>query len=198
VIVDLFIPVCRQLYPRRRWTWSNCWSAWDRCDYNHEQTCCRQPAFNSGYFDSCKEVGEKFIKNSRAIVYIVSPSASCTDLCGIITARCFITPLCTTRIDRCRKNLFDSPISSWNILKITDLGAKRMVLQPSMILRGLREYGIHREPRVLLSKVRDSNCARWRIQKCAAVSADVLHEIWRRGCWNGEQKLKWQKKLAQK
>ena len=30
--------------------------------YNVEQTCCGQPAYHSGHWDDCKEVGEKLIK----------------------------------------------------------------------------------------------------------------------------------------
>ena len=30
-------------------------------NYNPEQTCCGQPAFNAGHWDECKAVGEKFI-----------------------------------------------------------------------------------------------------------------------------------------
>jgi len=41
------------------------------------QTCCGQPAFNSGYFDEAQLLAEKFIKVFAEQEYVVAPSASC-------------------------------------------------------------------------------------------------------------------------
>ena len=63
MIVDIFIPCfIDQIYPQ---TAMNMVKILEKAgcgvNYNIEQTCCGQPAFNSGYWDACKEIGEKFI-----------------------------------------------------------------------------------------------------------------------------------------
>ena len=78
MIVDIFIPCfVDQLYPQ---TGFNMVKVLERvgCDvnYNPEQTCWGQPAFNAGYWADAKKVGEKFIKEFQHDRYIVSPSAS--------------------------------------------------------------------------------------------------------------------------
>ena len=49
-------------------------------NYNPNQTCCGQMAFNSGFWDEAKELGEKFIRDFNGSQYVVSPSASCTGM----------------------------------------------------------------------------------------------------------------------
>jgi len=45
--------------------------------YNDKQTCCGQMAFNSGYWDEAKAIGEKFIRDFSNDRPIIGPSASC-------------------------------------------------------------------------------------------------------------------------
>ncbi|MFN7294877.1 MAG: heterodisulfide reductase-related iron-sulfur binding cluster, partial [Bacteroidota bacterium] len=64
MIVDIFIPCyIDQFQPE---TGFNMVKVLDKVgcavNYNVEQTCCGQPAFHSGNWDDCKEIGEKFIK----------------------------------------------------------------------------------------------------------------------------------------
>src|SRR5437762_13014912 len=47
-------------------------------EYNTNQTCCGQPAFNAGFWSEAKAVCNKFIKDFSGSDYIVTPSASCT------------------------------------------------------------------------------------------------------------------------
>ena len=44
------------------------------------QTCCGQPAFNSGYREEAREVALHFLKVFRDAEYIVVPSGSCTSM----------------------------------------------------------------------------------------------------------------------
>jgi L-lactate dehydrogenase complex protein LldE len=80
VIVDIFIPCfVDQLAPQIGF---NMVKVLEKVgcivNYNPEQTCCGQPAFNAGYFDESKEVATKFLKDfPHADRYIVTPSASC-------------------------------------------------------------------------------------------------------------------------
>lgn len=79
MIVDLFIP-CHvdQFRPE---TARNTLKVLQRVgcgvNYNIEQTCCGQPAYEDGYRDHCKEVGEKLIREFQDERYIVSPGPGC-------------------------------------------------------------------------------------------------------------------------
>ena len=49
-----------------------------RVDFPEEQTCCGQPAFNSGYRNEARTVARHFLKTFEASETIVVPSGSCT------------------------------------------------------------------------------------------------------------------------
>ena len=157
MIVDLFIPCfVDQLYPE---TAMNMIKVLERVgcgvNYNHEQTCCGQPAFNAGYWDHCKEVGEKFIKEFQSDRYIVTPSTSCPGFVRNYYGEMFTNSALHNQSRQVQKNIFEFSDFLVNVLKITDLGARlNGVATFDDACSGLREYGIHREPRVLLSKVR--------------------------------------------
>jgi L-lactate dehydrogenase complex protein LldE len=79
MVVDIFIPCyIDQVYPE---TALNMVKVLEHLDvgvnYNPRQTCCGQMAFNSGYWDEAKALGEKFINEFCNDRYIVCPSASC-------------------------------------------------------------------------------------------------------------------------
>ncbi|MBL8219252.1 MAG: (Fe-S)-binding protein [Bryobacterales bacterium] len=49
-------------------------------DFREAQTCCGQPAFNSGYHQDARQVAEHFIRVFRDAEFIVTPSGSCTSM----------------------------------------------------------------------------------------------------------------------
>src|SRR4051794_25618695 len=49
-------------------------------DFPEAQTCCGQPAFNSGYRDEARQVALHFLDVFRDSEYIVIPSGSCTSM----------------------------------------------------------------------------------------------------------------------
>jgi len=79
MIVDIFVPCfIDQIYPDVA---KNMVKLLDgigcTVNYNKEQTCCGQPAFNAGFWDESRKVAEKFMKDFDSERYIVVPSASC-------------------------------------------------------------------------------------------------------------------------
>ncbi len=78
--VQLFIPCfIDQLYPATAFnTLKVLEMAGCRVSYNPEQTCCGQPAYNSGYWEEAGKLAEKFLHDFDVDTPIVSPSASCT------------------------------------------------------------------------------------------------------------------------
>ena len=85
--VDIFIPCfVDQLYPA---TAMHMVRVLERVgltvNYNPNQTCCGQPAYNAGYVDQSRAVADKFLADFAAPAtdaqrYIVSPSASCVGM----------------------------------------------------------------------------------------------------------------------
>ena len=51
--------------------------------YPEDQTCCGQPAFNSGYWDEARKVVKQFGKVFRPFRWIVTPSAACASMCRV-------------------------------------------------------------------------------------------------------------------
>lgn len=157
MIVDIFIPCfIDQVYPE---TGFNMVKVLEKVgcgvNYNPEQTCCGQPAFNAGYWDECKEVGEKFIREFQNDRYIVCPSASCVGFIKNYYPEMFHNSVLHNEYKQIQKNIFEFTDFLVNVLKITDIGAKlNGVATYHDSCAALREYGIRREPRILLEKVR--------------------------------------------
>src|ERR1700739_3711006 len=47
-------------------------------DFPNEQTCCGQPAFNSGYWEDARAVAGRFLRVFDKAECVVGPSGSCT------------------------------------------------------------------------------------------------------------------------
>jgi L-lactate dehydrogenase complex protein LldE len=157
MIVDIFIPCFMdQVYPE---TALNMVKVLERVgcgvNYNPEQTCCGQPAFNAGYWDAAKEVGEKFIREFQNDRYIICPSASCVGMVKNYYPEMFHNAALHNELKSIQKNIYEFSDFMVNVLKITDLGARLDgVATYHDSCAALREYGIKREPRTLLEKVR--------------------------------------------
>ncbi len=157
MIVDLFIPCfIDQIYPQTAFnTIKVLEKAGCSVNYNPAQTCCGQPAFNAGYWDTCKEVAEKFIADFPNDRYIVSPSASCAGMVKNYYPELFQDTVQFNQSKTIQKNIYELSDFLVNVLKITDLGARldgRATYHDSC--SALREMGIKSAPRSLLSHVK--------------------------------------------
>jgi L-lactate dehydrogenase complex protein LldE len=155
--IQLFVPCyIDQLYPQTAFnTIKILEKAGCRVHYNPKQTCCGQPAFNSGYWNEATSLAKKFLTDFNAEMPVVSPSASCTS---------YIIHHYHKLIDESseffkqyklmKNSIFELSDFLVNELKVEDLGAKfphKVTFHDSC--SALREYGIKTEPRKLLSKV---------------------------------------------
>jgi L-lactate dehydrogenase complex protein LldE len=79
-IISLFIPcLVDQVYPEIGIGMAKILSYLGyQIEYNNQQTCCGQPAFNAGHRDEARKVASKFIKDFASADIIVGPSGSCT------------------------------------------------------------------------------------------------------------------------
>lgn len=121
--------------------------------YNKKQTCCGQPAFNAGYWDDCRSVANKFIKDFERAEYIVTPSGSCA---GFV--RNYYNKLYSGD-SKYRKKLPGARLYEFTefltqILHVDDVGAVlKGVATYHDACGALRECNIKDAPRQLLSKV---------------------------------------------
>ena len=157
MVVDIFIPCfIDQMYPQAGFHMVKVLErAGCQVHYNENQTCCGQPAFNAGYWDDCKAVGEKFIRDFSNDRYIVSPSASCVGMVKNYYPEMFHNSVLHNEYKAVQKNIFELSDFLVNVLKVTDFGARLDgVATYHDSCSGLREVGIRKEPRTLLSNVK--------------------------------------------
>jgi L-lactate dehydrogenase complex protein LldE len=126
-------------------------------NYNTEQTCCGQIAFNSGYWNHAKSIGEKFIKtfaNNIEDKLIVVPSASCAGMVKKYYQELFYNTALHNEYQQIQKRLFEFTDFMVNILEVFDVGATFNEKITYHDACSAREYGLKNEPRDLLQYVR--------------------------------------------
>lgn len=125
-------------------------------EYESDQTCCGQPAFNSGYHEEARALAERFIDLFSDAEYIVAPSGSCTSMVKIFYGDLLsLSPSHEQRAKEMRSRTFEFTEFLVDVLKIEDVGA----VLPARIsfhdaCHGLRELKIKSQPRRLLSNVK--------------------------------------------
>jgi L-lactate dehydrogenase complex protein LldE len=157
MIVDLFIPCfIDQFYPS---TGMNMVKILEKLNvdvhYNPKQTCCGQVAYNSGYWDEAKSIGEKFINDFPNDRPIVGPSASCAGFVRNYYHVLFHNSSMHNEYKQLKKNFFEFTDFVVNVLKFEDVGATfphKVTYHDSCA--ALREYKLGNEPRILLRNVR--------------------------------------------
>ncbi len=157
MIVDIFIPCfIDQIYPE---TGLNMIKILKKLDievhYNQEQTCCGQIAFNGGFWDEAKAMGEKFINDFPNNRPIVTPTASCAGMVRNYYPELFHNTALHNECRQVQKNIFEFTEFLVKVLKVTDLGAEfnaKVTYHDSCA--ALREIRIKDEPRQLLSNVK--------------------------------------------
>jgi L-lactate dehydrogenase complex protein LldE len=125
-------------------------------DFPEAQTCCGQPAFNSGYRAEARELAERFINVFDDRQYIVTPSGSCASMVKVFYADLFEDDAAKReRARRLAARTYEFSEFLINVLKVEDVGARfrgRVALHQSCHL--LRELNVRTEPLKLLSAVR--------------------------------------------
>lgn len=157
MIVDVFIPCfIDQFYPQ---TALNMIKVLKKLgcgiNYNSEQTCCGQVAFNAGYWEHCKEVSTKFIQDFSNDRYIVTPSASCVGMVKNYYPEMFHNSSLHNEYKQIQRNIYEFSDFLVNILKVKEVGASLDgVGTYHDSCAALRECNIRKEPRELLQHVK--------------------------------------------
>ena len=124
-------------------------------NYNIEQTCCGQVAFNSGFWDEAKEVGKKFINEFSNASHIIVPSASCSGMIKNYYSELFHNSSLHNEYKDIKENLYELSDFLVNILKVKDVGASlEGIATYHDSCSALREYQLGNEPRQLLKHVK--------------------------------------------
>jgi L-lactate dehydrogenase complex protein LldE len=155
--IQLFIPCfVDQLYPDTAFNMIRVLEkAGCMVQYNKEQTCCGQPAFNAGFQEDAKEVCIKFLKDFNGTDYIVSPSASCTGFVKNYYKELFIDSSHNKEVKNIGKRIYEFSDFLVNVLHQEDFNASltgKATYHDSCA--ALRECKIKTEPRKLLSLVK--------------------------------------------
>ena len=119
--------------------------------YPDGQTCCGQPAFNSGYWEEARRVVHHFCDVFAEHRWIVSPSGSCTAMCRVFFGQ--VDP--DERICEIGRRVFELTEFLVEVMGVTDTGATfphKITLHNGCHTR--RELGVVEPPMKLLENVR--------------------------------------------
>jgi len=124
--------------------------------YPQEQTCCGQPAFNTGYWDEARELAKRYCEIFADADAIVSPSGSCTAMVRNFYPELLAGSVGGAGVPACVSNTFEFSEFLVRKLGVTDVGAKF----PAKVTyhdacHALRELRLKDEPRELLRNVKE-------------------------------------------
>ena len=130
-------------------------------EFDERQTCCGQPAFNTGYRAEARKLAERFIQmceESKAEA-IVSPSGSCTAMVHHFAALFDDAEdhEWRRRARAVAERTFELSSFLVRVLKVDDVGARwpgRVTWHDAC--HALRDLNVHDEPRRLIGKVRET------------------------------------------
>ena len=124
-------------------------------DFPEAQTCCGQPAVNTGYWDEARPLAERFVRIFGSAEAVVSPSGSCTTMVKSFYPELLSgTPLHDDAV-KLGQRVHEFTQFLVKVAKITDVGASfphKVTFHDSC--HGLRELHLKQEPRELLKNVR--------------------------------------------
>lgn len=125
-------------------------------EFREEQTCCGQPAFNSGFRDEARTVARHFLNVFADAQYVVIPSGSCTAMCSHHMAELFRDdPAMLSNAHALEPRVWEFSKFLTEVAKVEDVGAcwnGKVTYHDSC--HALRELGVKDGPRRLLSNVK--------------------------------------------
>ena len=121
-----------------------------------EQTCCGQPAFNTGYWKDARPLAERFVRVFREAEAIVCPSGSCTTMVRNFYPELLAgSPLHDEAVQIGRR-VYEFSEYLVKVARVGDVGASfphRVTYHDAC--HALRELRLKQEPRELLRHVRE-------------------------------------------
>lgn len=123
------------------------------------QTCCGQPAFNSGDYDTTRRIARQVIETFEPYDYVVGPSGSCMATIRAHYRDLFEDePQWLERANRFGERVHELLSFLTDVMGMTGVEAEyRGVATYHDSCSGLRELGVKRQPRQLLGSVKGFN-----------------------------------------
>ncbi|MDD5544290.1 MAG: (Fe-S)-binding protein [Acidobacteriia bacterium] len=123
--------------------------------YPSEQTCCGQPAFNTGYHAEASQLAERFLKIFESAETVVAPSGSCISMTRIFYPQLELSQSARNISDRLAPRLFEFSEFLVRELEVDEVGAQfsgKVTYHDSC--HSLRELNVVDAPRRLIRNVR--------------------------------------------
>jgi L-lactate dehydrogenase complex protein LldE len=123
--------------------------------FPEDQTCCGQPAFNSGYWDEARPCAERFLRVFAGAEHIVCPSGSCTTMVRTFYPQLLASSTLHGEVATLAGRTYELSEFLVKVAGVTDVGASfphRVTYHGSC--HGLRELGLRTEPLDLLRSVK--------------------------------------------
>lgn len=126
-----------------------------RLDFPKVQTCCGQPAFNSGYWDEARASAKTILEAFDDSDFVIAPSGSCTGMIHHYYPKLFEHDAALLeKSRRLQEKTYEFTQFLVQVLGVTDVGAyfpHKVTYHPSC--HGTRLLGIKDEPMELMSHV---------------------------------------------
>ncbi|XEC93269.1 (Fe-S)-binding protein [Paenibacillus tarimensis] len=119
------------------------------------QTCCGQPAFNSGYWNEARETAKTILAAFEDSDFVISPSGSCTYMIHHYSQLFQNDPVMLEQAEKLQRKTYEFTQFLVQVLGVKDLGAEfnhKVTYHPSC--HGSRLLGVKDEPMELLRQVR--------------------------------------------
>lgn len=127
-----------------------------RLDFPEVQTCCGQPAYNSGYWDEARQAALTIVQAFEDSDYVIAPSGSCTGMLHHYPKLFQNDPVNLAKAQDLQRKSFEFSQFMVQVLGVTDLGAvfpHKVTYHPSC--HGSRILGIREEPMQLMQHVKE-------------------------------------------
>lgn len=118
------------------------------------QTCCGQPAFNSGRRELSVPLAERFLRLFEPFDWVVAPSGSCVSMVKNMYGELELSDQARTRWEAQRGRIFEATQFLYHKLEVRGIGGQfqaKVALHESC--HGKRELGVDTEPKALLTGI---------------------------------------------
>ncbi|MDQ6421807.1 (Fe-S)-binding protein [Paenibacillus sp. LHD-117] len=124
-------------------------------EFPRVQTCCGQPAYNSGYWKEARDSARTILDAFEDSDFVISPSGSCTGMLHHYTKLFEKDPVMLKRAEALRAKSYEFTQFLVQVLGVTDVGATfagKVTYHPSC--HGSRILGVKDEPMQLMRNVK--------------------------------------------
>lgn len=124
-------------------------------EFPEVQTCCGQPAYNSGYWNEARQAALTILQAFEDSDFVIAPSGSCTGMLHHYPKLFQDDPINLVKAQNLQRKSYEFSQFMVQVLGVTDLGAvfpHKVTYHPSC--HGTRILGIRDEPMQLMQNVK--------------------------------------------